>query len=161
MNQYCILNDLPKFVVSSPDTGEIFELEPKSESFTNYSFASNFMKPFYYSTGRFGDKINQGAKKPTLNLEDERINGFDSSKSFIKRFLRRRLGERINPDSEIFEFINHLYREVSFSRSTSPSAMTDGGEQDEPGLAVIQINVGPADDLSTVMQMSEGSILHL
>ncbi|WP_135825807.1 hypothetical protein [Halorussus ruber] len=165
MNQFMILHELPKFKVTSPGTGEIFQLDSETRMFTNYSFASNFLKPFYYSTENFVDDINTGAKKPTLNLEHKSMNGYNSSKSIIKRFLKRKIGEEVTENAELIRFLQHIYENSdSFGRSETENVVaTDGGEQElppGPEAGAIQINIGELDEfesLDEAIERSEGS----
>nr|WP_233340901.1 hypothetical protein [Haloprofundus sp. MHR1] len=172
MHQYILLRGVAQFTVEEPDTGETFYLTPKTSSFVNYSFASDFELPFFYSVDRMDQHLMsvRGTKGTTFDQQRESVRPSDLQYlySVSKRFIAESWGEQFKRGDEIYQLIKHIYDHVDFFTSKSSSKLPDGGwprdggeprtirrddgqppdpeldEHDGYSLGVVQIDIGPA-----------------
>lgn len=152
MHQYVLLHEISdlEFCIVDPPTGASFSLAPENDSFTNYSFASDFELPFFHSTVDMRPSLlnPSGYKTTQLDHRDsaDRPNGIEFLYAIVKRFLCESWGETFERGDPIYELIEHLYAECdSLYPSASANALPDGGFVDNPddGLAVVQFDLGP------------------
>lgn len=146
MHQYHLLDELPVIEFVEPATGQRFDLEPENKSFTTYSFASDFHHSFFNTSDKMQDFMSstEGVKSTTYDPTPDAPYGFQVFRGILKRFVLGMYGERFEVGDPVSAMIRHMYEHASFDRSISPNALSDGGQSgdDDPGMAVIQIDIG-------------------
>lgn len=146
MHQYHLLNELPEIEFVEPDTGRRFDLEPENRSFTTYSFASDFYHSFFNTTEKMQEFMSstEGIKSTTFNPQPDAPHGFQVFRGILKRFVLGMYGEKFDVGDPVSAMIRHMYEHASFDRSGSADVLSDGGytETEDPGMAVIQVDIG-------------------
>ena len=146
MHQYHLLHELPEIEFTEPPTGRRFNLEPENKSFTTYSLASDFHHGFFNSTEKMRDFMTstRGIKTTTYDPTPDAPYGFQVFYGMLKRFVLGMYGETFEVGDSVSGMIRHIYEHASFDRSVSSNMLSDGGYPyyDDPGLAIIQIDIG-------------------
>lgn len=155
MHQYILLHGVPIFLITRPNHGSLYSrlfwIRPQKKSFVNFSFASNFKLPFFYSVGEMDAylKTKRGTKETQFDQEikGDRPANVQYLYPIVKRFLTGSWGERFVYRDSIFSLIDRIYELIEFSQSQSANSLPDGGEQEVPEdgrvFGIVQFDIGP------------------
>ena len=110
--QYCLLTRWPTFSIVSPfHFFRQYNIHPNAKSWSTYGLVGPnvLTQPIFYSAQRM---LNQLGTFPpgasfTFNAQPSK---FDSSQSFLMKFIQERLGENLLTNQPIADFVIDLYK---------------------------------------------------
>ena len=169
-SQFHFIHNLPVFVFSCPKTAASFNLEPKytttdDDVYTGNTFATGLFGtqdriPFLLRTERILEGISGVEGSMDLRFkrsaeddpEQESFTltefgyptSYDDLDTVLGNFLKGKYGRRVNPDSELERFMDHMETIATtsdYSSIKNPDLCTDGGIPEGNGFVYIKFRI--------------------
>lgn len=154
MHQYYFLHEQPEFCFNWKRADEDFEIEPENKSFVTYSFASDFLPPFFQPTKTMRRYMYETDTDPAeFSFPRKRPWVVEQYNSVLQKLVERQYGEAFERGDKIYKLFKYMFSEQRDSTFTSSRTkneivddsddiISDGGYEDpNSGLQVVFIDV--------------------
>ena len=143
-DQFYFLAKWPSFMMVRPAFKKIYSIKPRALTWATYGFVGpNATKyPLYYSSTRI---LRHAKKVPSTKSFSFPIGsgvGWDSSTSFLLKFVQGLVGENLLSSTEVKAFVDDLYVVVKWKPDPPDETEWDDGKNEEnEGFGVVEFTV--------------------
>lgn len=141
--QHELLEERPEFQIEKKGASAKHDLSGCNESLLNYSFASNFHRPFFYKAKDMEPMLDETYSTTRFYIGKNPPIGTRYLYPVTRQSLVQRYGSQFGKGDAVYDLVKSVYEFGKLTKTRSPNSLqgvTDGGNRSS-GLTIVNIEV--------------------